>query len=318
MQAKSKNLYISNFSLMKKFIVQIILFAVIFIALAEVVIRVFHLTIDAPRAYVADNALVKYYPGQEGHFKNEHKWYINKYGYAGNVPASTDNLVVLVGDSFIETFFTPIECHQDSYLKKKLPQYNYLEAGRAGASLVEMFEMSKEADTLNPVLTMIYLSEADMLEGIASINKNDNNVRVDLTNNTIIHQKYKGSALKDLLYDCKVVYYSYRNMIQPYLRSKKKESLLVLDKETPMDKFTGLLNYIKANYSIKNKVLVFRPESDAKVVELCRSLGFNVFYMKTDPTDAKWQIEGDIHWSCYGHDKASTQVKTAIETFMKK
>jgi hypothetical protein len=295
---------------MKKFITQIILFLILAVVAAELMLRVFHLTIDAPRAYPSENGLVKYYPGQEGFHKNDgHKWYINKYGYAGNVPASTDNLIAVIGDSFIENLMNPLSCHQDVYLKKLVPGYNYLEGGRAGASVIEMFEMSKEFDTLHPKLTIMYLKEGDFTEGIASLNKNDNNVRVDLEKNKILYQKYKGSKLKDFLYNVKVVYYLYRNVIQPAQQGAPR----IKDKKVFPEKVVGRqIDYLVKNYPVKNKLMVFVPGTNPKLLEMCRAAGFKTVQLEVKGNKV-WELENDIHWSCYGHEEVAKQVAPHIE-----
>src|SRR5690606_35579075 len=114
----------------------------------------------------------KYLPNQEGYWKGgNHQWIINDYGWPGELPTKYDNLINIIGDSFIENFMNPNECHQSVFLKKLMPDYNFFEAARSGVSLIEAMEISKQIDSLNPKMTLIYVNENDFYESILNIKK---------------------------------------------------------------------------------------------------------------------------------------------------
>ncbi|MGB3151923.1 MAG: hypothetical protein WBB27_14795, partial [Maribacter sp.] len=111
---------------MKKFIKNIIFFLVILFILGEIISRFLHLSSDIPRRTIDENGIQKYIPNQAGFWVGgTHEWKINKLGWPGELPESYDNLITIVGDSFIENFMNPNECHQSILLKNELPKYNF-------------------------------------------------------------------------------------------------------------------------------------------------------------------------------------------------
>ena len=119
--------------------------------MGEIVVRMTHSVIDVPQRMIDDYGTQKYIPFQNGTWKHgSHNWKVNKLGWVGELPASYDNLITLIGDSYIENFMNPDSCRQAKYLKKIMPEYNYLEMARAGVSLIEALEISRKSDSLNP------------------------------------------------------------------------------------------------------------------------------------------------------------------------
>jgi len=296
---------------MKKFIIQIVVFTFLCVVVAEAVIRVFNLTIDVPKSYRTKSGIAKYYPNQSGKFQGgSHIWEINKYGHSGKAPGSLDDLIILYGDSYIENFMNPVSCHQNVYLKELLPEYNYFEIARAGCTLIEDLENSKEADSLKPKLEVIYVNDKDFTESIASINKKKEFVKVDLDKNKIVYSNYRESVYKDMLYNFKFAYYLYRNV---WLNDGgEKEGQKIEKKEPlPFNEIGKLLDYVNKNYDLKGKIFVFSPDSDKDLVALCSKAGFKTFMLNAPDLKA-WQLETDSHWSCHGHNEAAKQVKEFI------
>lgn len=298
---------------MKKFIIQTGIFTISAILLGEIIIRVFNLTIDVPKSYRAESGLAKYYPNQSGKFQGgSHVWEVNKYGHSGQAPESMENLIILYGDSYIENFMNPVSCHQSVYLKKLLPGYNYYEVARAGATLIESFESAKEVDSLSPKLEVFYVNNKDFIESIASLTKQKEYVKVDLKKEKIVYSNYRESRSRDILYNFKLAYYIYRNIWlkedKPAESSKeasaKKEPL-------PLGEIQKLMEYVKKNYEVSGKVLVFFPESDKDIIALCEKAGFKTFLLTTDNLKS-WQLEYDSHWSCHGHEEVAKQVSRFI------
>ena len=104
---------------MKKLLLNIILFFLIAIAVGEVVVRLTHAMADIPQRTIDEYGIQKYIPNQDGYWKGgEHKWVVNKLGWPGELPQSNENLIMVIGDSFIENFMNPNECHQSAFLKE--------------------------------------------------------------------------------------------------------------------------------------------------------------------------------------------------------
>ena len=255
----------------------------------------------------------KYIPNQKGTWKGgSHNWYINEKGWPGDLPNSYDNLITIIGDSYIENFLNPNECHQSNYLKKLIPKYNYLEASRSGVSFIEAMEISKQLDTLSPIVQLIYVHDTDFFESIVQIKKHPDRTQIDLSDNKIIYGKMKAPGLKKILYNWKFIYYLYRRFPVDFdngneIPEIKELSEIKLKKENDFNAFKKLLGFVSARYQIENKVIVFRPDSDIELINLSRNLGFIVLHLKADNTE-KWSFEYDSHWTCNGHEKAALQV----------
>ena len=298
---------------MKKFIKNIILFLILGLTIGEIIARLFALSSDIPHRMIDKTGIQKYIPNQKGTWKGgSHNWYINEKGWPGHLPNSYDSLITIIGDSYIENFMNPDECHQSNYLKKLNPKYNYLEASRSGVSFIEAMEISKQLDTLSPKVQLIYVHDTDFFESIVQIKKHPDRTQIDLTDNKIIYGKMKAPGIKKILYNWKFIYYLYRrfpvdlnngNKIQEI----KELSEIKLKKENDFNAFKKLLGYVNAKYQIENKVIVFRPDSDIELINLTRNLGFIVLHLKAGNIE-KWSFEYDSHWTCYGHEKVALQV----------
>ena len=144
-----------------------------------------------------------------------------------------------------------------------------------------------------------------------------NHVRLDLDKNEILNAKYKGSIYKDALYNFKFAYYLYRNV---WLANDENADRNVEDKATdeelPLGEISRLIEYIKKNYKISDKILVFGPTSDPRIIKMCNDAGFRTYFL-SDKGDKDWKLENDSHWSCYGHERVAGQVKGFIEQSLK-
>jgi len=76
------------------------------------------------------------------------------------------------------------------------------------------------------------------------------------------------------------------------------------------------MNYVKSNYSTEDKIMVFSPNSDSEIIQICRDLGFPVFELRVEDIKT-WQLDYDPHWSCHGHQEVARQVKHFIERTLK-
>ena len=296
---------------MKKFLKQLLYFLLVGVVVGEVVLRVFNLTIDTPKLYQGKNKIIRYAPNQEGNYQNAgHRWKINEYGYSGEAPESFDNLITIIGDSYIVNFMNPDSCHQNVYLKKLLPKYNYFQAGRGGAALLEMLETAKALDTLSPKLQVLYVSDLDFVDCIANRGKKSD-VELNLETNKITYKPYKPSKVKDIIYNFKFAYYCYRNI---YLTEEESSNVNPEnnDEKLPIEDVAELIDYVKENYQLTNTIFVFKPDNNNEIIELCRQAGIKTFLLDDD-NDESWIFEHDRHWTCYGHHQVAKQVKVFIQ-----
>lgn len=299
---------------MKNFLKNIIIFLILAIVVGEILVRLTHAVSDLPKRSIDMSGIQKYYPNQEGYWKDgNHKWIINDSGWPGELPKSYDSLITIIGDSYIENFMNPNECHQSVFLKSLMPEYNFFEAGRSGVSLIEAMEISNQIDSLNPRLTLIYVNDNDFYESIQKVKPLSDITQIDLKNNLIVYGKMKSPGLKNILYSWKLLYYFYNRFPISYKsetaeipikNNKFENSKFYLYKE---DVFS-LINYIMENYSISTKVLVFHPGSSKEIIDFCKNNGFKVIVLDSS-NDETWTFDYDSHWTCYGHQKVAEQVQ---------
>ncbi|WP_296386371.1 hypothetical protein [Winogradskyella sp.] len=301
---------------MIKFLKNIVVFLLITVIIGEIVVRVTHAVTDIPQRTIDDSGIQKYFPNQDGYWKGgDHQWVVNELGWPGELPDSNDNLINIIGDSYIENFMNPNECHQSTFLKENMKDYNFMEAARSGVSLIEAMEISKQTDTLNPKHTLIYVNNNDFLESIVEVKSLSDITQVNLTNNEIVFGKMKAPGAKKVLYTWKLLYYFYNRFpIGGNKKKKKKDALETTSKKDAErktehdDNILKLINYIKANYTISNKTLVFHPNSDHMIIDMCLNSGFNVIVLDSSNDSKDWTFGYDTHWTCYGHEKVAEQV----------
>lgn len=302
---------------MKKFFKNIVLFFLLTICIGEIVVRLTHVNSDIPQRIIDVDGIQKYYPNQEGYWKGgDHKWKINSMGWPGELPESYDNLITIIGDSYIENFMNPNDCHQSSFLKKEMPNHNFFEAARSGVTLIESMEISKQMDTLKPVLTLIHTGDGDIYESIKEIKSLTDITQLNTNTEEIVQGKMKSPGLKKVLYSCKLLYYLYNrfpiNLSNETQEDSKKVKIEISKFKTNETKVRVLINYIKNNYRIDDKVFVFKPNSDHNIISIFKSLGFNTILL--DPSnDKNWSFDHDPHWTCYGHERVSKQVYNKLK-----
>ena len=304
---------------MKKFIRNIIFFFILAVLAGEIVVRITHAMSDIPQRTIDENGIQKYKSNQTGYWKGgDHKWVINDLGWPGDLPSSYEDLVLVMGDSYIENFMNPNECHQSAYLKSFLPRFNYLETARSGVSLIEAMEISKQNDTLNPKHTLLYINNNDFLESISGIKRMRDITQLNLKTNEIIRGEMKSPGFKKILYNWKLLYYFYNRfpLNSTTVKADKKEMKMESkEAELPINEIKMLLSYITKNYDINSKTLVFHPNSEMRIVQLCQEFGFNTIMLDSS-NDKDWTFKYDSHWTCYGHEKVAQQVAIKLDKLL--
>lgn len=296
---------------MTKFIIRIFLFVFIGYLIGEIIVRTYKINIDVPDFYRDTTGLLRNKPNQTGSNGDGTTWIIGKYGEYGYEPKSLDHLITVVGDSYIKGTMNPSECHQAYLLSKECGKYNYYPCARAGASFIEFMEMSKSLQHLNPVKQLLYLDHGDFIESITEIIDAPLTVQLSVSSNKIRYARLTKSRLKDVLYNFKFAYFLYRN----YFVGKMDigiDSRDIMHSKIDYDKIQALLNFVKNNYQTNNILLVFRPDSDKKLVELVKENNFQTLELQASNYKS-WQFPNDNHWTCYGHEQAAKQVCKYLE-----
>ncbi|MEM9075502.1 MAG: hypothetical protein AAGC43_00620 [Bacteroidota bacterium] len=300
---------------MKKFVKHIVYFLALGLILGEIIARFFFLTSSIPERRIDEFGIQRYIPNQEGYSKGgTHKWYINSKGWPGKLPENYDNLITIIGDSFIENFMNPDSCHQMNFLKELAPEFNFTEASRSGVSFIEALEISKQLDSLKPKVHLIYINETDFEESIVQINSLTDITQLDLKKNKIVYGKMKAPGVKKILYNWKFIFYLYRRFQSSFKLPKPTKSTEITQNSftNHFDYFEDLIDYCRKNYNLKKVVIVLRPDTDKQFSAFLQRQDLNVIQLD-DSRDADWSFEHDHHWTCYGHQKAAEQVSEYLK-----
>lgn len=294
---------------MKKFLQSLLLFCGIGIVMGEIIVRVFSLSIDVHKFYIDKDNLIKNYPNQTGKNGYKHQWIINKYGEFGYEPKSLNNLVTVIGDSFITNTMNPPECHQANYLSKLTAKYNFYPSARAGASFIEMMEKARALEHLHPVYQLLYIQQADFIESVSEIKSAPLTVQISVKTGQVKYAKLQSSKFKEVIYNFKFFYYIYRNYIFMLLGNDDATNnrVLIKRKKINYQLIEDLLVISKKKYNTRNVILVFSPDTDKKVIDLVKNSGFRYFQLISKDYKS-WQMPKDSHWSCHGHEEAAKQV----------
>ena len=306
---------------MKKFIKNCILFFLLLLIVGEFVVRYTHAVSDIPRRTIDNTGIQKYLINQTGYWKGgDHQWKINDLGWPGDLPSSFENLITIIGDSYIENFMNPNECHQSSLLKKKMLDYNFMEAARSGVSFIEAMEISKRLDTLQPLQTLIYVNDNDFYESVSEIKKMSDITQLNLKKDQIIYGEMKSPRLKKILYNCKLLYYFY-NRYPINFSNNNKESKIKKTELSKVLKFENeileLFKFIKINYKISNKILIFHPKTNNHYIKLAKDYGFKTILLDSSKDNKSWTFDYDSHWTCYGHEQVANQVTIGLNEYLK-
>ncbi|CAM4415048.1 hypothetical protein [Zobellia nedashkovskayae] len=290
---------------MKKFITTSILFIVVGIIVGELIARLFVISPDIPKRSIDQWGVQKYIPNQVGTWKGgEHSWQINKLGWPGILPSSNENLITIIGDSFIENFMNPDSCHQKVYLKNRLPQFNFLEASRSGVNFLEATLIADQLDSLEPKYQLLYLYDSDFKESITQLNKNKQITQFDVSKKEIIQAELQSSLAKNTLYNLKFIYYLYSHYWQqkePATKTLKKEKL------PDLESMKILLSSFSDSVRTNNRILVFRPGTNHNIIRLCKNMGYKYIILRK-LEDQQWSFDYDSHWTCFGHNEAARQI----------
>lgn len=304
---------------MKKFILNILFFALILGVVGEITLRHFHLVSELPERYIDKFGIQRYTPGQRGYIRNaKAKWVVNHYGWVGNYDIKKDSTISIIGDSFIENLMNPMECHQGSLLGDYFPDYSFFEAARSGVTFIESMEISKIlAHELNPRYQIIYLNEEDFYESIADINTMSDRLQISIKDRKLLKSKIHLKGIRKALYSVKLLYYLYK---YPFFLKNQQDlgSQLTSQKQDNFDKdtFNFLFKYCSEKYQLDNLIFVFHPNVDARFIALCKSYKIPTILLNAS-NDKPWNIDDyDLHWSCYGNTQASKQVANALNEIL--
>ena len=294
---------------MKKFLTNITILILVNLLVFEVLIRFFHLTPDIPQREIVDG-IQKYIPYQSGYFNKQstEKWEINEFGWPGLSRIDSETIIAILGDSYIENFHNPYECHQASYLKAEFPNIAFFEAARSGMTLIEELEVRQQLEKqIKPLVSLIYLGESDIIESIQEIKPINDITQFSLSSRKVIPGELKAPFLKKVLYNIKTLHYVYLNrprngIIMPSNSVTDKSRL-----ELRNIKIKEFIDAITSDYNLSTVIFIFHPQTNTYLIRLFEERNLKVISLQS--TDYKtWQFSNDSHWNCEGHKSASTQV----------
>jgi len=295
-----------------------ILFCLVGLLIGETISRMFSTTSDIPSRVIDQNNIQKYNPNQTGKWiGGAHGWIINEEGWPGELPKSKDNLITVIGDSYVENFMNPNSCRQSVVLKNILPNYNFYEASRSGVSFIEAMEIASHLDSLQPIRQLVYVHDADFLESVVQIKRMPDITQYNSEDSKIIPGVLKSPGLKKILYKWKFMYFLYTNYSFDAISEKdtepKKKALTPqsLTKKHKVE-LHKLLSFVNETYNTSNITLVFRPNPDPELLALLNKFHFKVLLL-LDSKEKEWSFQHDPHWTCIGHEEAAKQVKNVIE-----
>lgn len=302
---------------MKNFILRLFIFSILALVSVEIYIRINHLTIDIPQRTINDKGIQAYKPNQTGYwFKGAHTWQINEEGWPGKLPQSMSHLITLIGDSHIENFMNPNDCNLGTILNNNELKYNFLEAGRSGATFIEYLEMSKYLySKYNPELQFVFVKESDFSESLIHKGRKQDVTQVNLKKGKIIKGELKNPILKKFVYNIKTLYY-FRSAINvdilrlPFRKDNQTKSI---KEDSVREDAHKLLEFVASNYDTKNIVFFLHPETREGIVDIFGQ--FNLQHYKFNSEDSlKWRSsKNDVaHWSCFGFQQAAKQIMNFI------
>ncbi|MHA7943507.1 hypothetical protein ACJOV8_010580 [Formosa sp. 3Alg 14/1] len=299
-----------------KHLKNILIFLIIFFIVGEVLVRLKHAVNDIPQRQIDQYGIQKYIPNQKGFWRGgTHAWHVNELGWPGVLPKDFNNLITIIGDSFIENFMNPEDCHQSQYLKQRMEAFNFLEAGRSGVSFIESLEIAKQLVKYKPLTHLIYVKDNDFYQSLVEVAPEHDITQYSLKKDTLVYGTMKSPGLKNILYNWKFMYYLYnkKDIVGHWFSDNKEAS-----KEKEIDHADEnialvyrLLERVQLHYKVDAITLVFHPNSNARIIEKCKAIGFNTIVLNSD-NDELWSFKNDHHWTCYGHERAALQVSEAL------
>ncbi|MCC0178013.1 hypothetical protein I4641_13595 [Waterburya agarophytonicola K14] len=298
---------------MKKFLLNIFIFTFLSLILGEVIVRANRLNQEVPQRTVDNNGIQKFIPNQKGYWATgEHSWQVNKLGWSGELPQNYDNLVSIIGDSYIANFMNPVECHQNIFLKKQLPEYNFVEAGRPGVTFIEAVEISQNLTPLKPNYHIIYARNNDFIESIQEVRNYSDRTQISLERAKIIPGQLKYAQAKKILYNWKLAFYFFNRLATPAAENKESEINSKAQKKFKhLAKVEKLLELTSDRYDISNIILTLHPDTAPAIVKKAQEVGFKTILL--EKKEENWSFEHDNHWTCYGHERVSVQVGTGFK-----
>lgn len=306
---------------MKHFLVKSAFFIFFLCIIGEVIVRIFLLVPDIPERFIDKYGIQRYKQGQSGFYtKSKSMWKVNKYGWLGVSELEKDTIISIIGDSYIENIMNPIECNQGSLLKSLLPNYSFFEAGRSGVTFIEAMEISKILDIeVAPTYQLLYLGGDDFYESISEITRYNDRLQLSIENQKLLPNQLKSPGLKKILYNIKSLYYLYQKYPIFVDKQNKGELPKAHQENNKFDSnvFNKLFTFCSNNYHLKKLIFVFHPNTDDRIIAMAKQYGIKTILLDSSG-DKTWALGShDGHWSCYGHNQVSNQVKNKLKEILK-
>lgn len=184
---------------MKKLIINLFLFSVVFIGLFEIFVRVFGLATDVPLSHLYKNGYLLYKADQDGKFVRGSRgevstaFHINQTGWNSVVEYGVPDsrTLAIIGDSYVEGFYVDVK--QSIGRKIELltnNQYKVHEYGMAGANIHDYRILFEELKSKGYLKIFIVIGPKDFFTQKSSFTGQNN-----IVSYSIIRQVYSSIAL---------------------------------------------------------------------------------------------------------------------------
>jgi hypothetical protein len=300
---------------MKKLILKIGLYGILFVVALECLTRIFYLGEDKPNRFLDKNNVEKWVPGQEGYAmtgnrkQNFIKFHINKSGYNSYhefAPTKDKIEVALVGDSFIEGFHQPYARStgrkiEDSF-KQQLEVYEY---GYSGYDMADQLHLMYSYKNDFELIDYVYIKlkfNNDLMRSKYEVSHSRLNMQSPLNN------LLKKSKLLIYLTDIGFIdpIKSFIGKTNAFIRNNKPQKAAPpvdqnkIDKEylANFESLVDLYGYDKE----KNVLLLDVEETSPLFITYLKENNYQYidFGNKINHSDKPTTLIYDMHWNNYG------------------
>ncbi len=330
MMALIGRLYIFNFKIVKRFVLNTCLYIFLILLCLEGLVRLFHLYNDVPlHLYIDEYDIQKTVPGQTGFSvtgnrrQNFAEFRINNFGYNSYrefIPTANEVEIALIGDSFIEGF----NQHFYDSTGKKVENYlndgtKVFEYGRGGYDMADQFHIIKS-----------YKDQFDLIDYVFIYMKFENDLKrteikpdhrlVNLKHSFKFKIKRQIRLLKYAnaigLFDAFRRFWYGSNFNEETFDTFISSSDSISDKFDAeyLDNFKTLVKTYGFNKE-KNVFLFDKRKTSPLFVEHCEKMGYKyldfgaVFEKSSRPTDLIY----DRHWNNHGREIVASVIADYVK-----
>jgi hypothetical protein len=151
-------------------------------------------------------------------------------------------------------------------------------------------------------------------------------MQIDIEEKSLLMGEMRSPALKKILYNFKVAYYTFNKLQRAVPRERTndkepdgamrdlKEEMLSPEEISLIEQ---LIEYGYNHYEAERLILLFHSGSDQRIVNIAERLGFNTIVFPEEK-EKSWGVSvSDVsHWTCEGHKEAAEIISKEIFSLM--